>query len=85
MVSSAFLSCFALMRRWWSFIRRPYVPQMTVVPLTEPPVATRGLPFIIFLVLSIEGSSQLPGRVVVEEKGRASRWTVGVATTARAN
>lgn len=70
MVSSAILSCFALIRRWWSVIRKPYSPQITVVPFTEPPVATRGLPFAIFFLRLMLGSSQLPKTGDVVEKLR---------------
>lgn len=69
MVSSATLSWVALILRPWSVMRKPYCPQITVVPLVEPPVATRTRPFIIFLFRSILGSSQLP-MLVVAEKGR---------------
>lgn len=37
------------------------------MPFTEPPVATLGLPFCFFFVLSISGSSQLPSEVPVAE------------------
>jgi hypothetical protein len=38
--------------------------------LTEPPVATRGRPFIIFFERSSEGSSQLPAIEAEAEKSR---------------
>lgn len=67
MVSSATLSCDALILRPWSVIRRPYWPQITVVPLVEPPVATLTRPFIIFLLRSSLGSSQLLMLAVAEK------------------
>lgn len=44
---------------------------MTVVPLTEPPVGTRGLPLAIFFFLLMLGSSQLPQAGDVVENARA--------------
>ncbi len=48
-------------------MRRPYSPQTTVVPFVDPPVATRGRPFIFFFLRSIFGSSHDPARMAVAE------------------
>jgi hypothetical protein len=48
-----------------------------VVPLIEPPVATLGLPFIIFFFRSNRGSNQL-ARAAVAEKG-LTLWKIGYA------
>lgn len=54
---------------------------MIVVPFTDPPVATLGLPFDFFLVRSMNGSSHEPRFDVVAVKVRT--WCVEVAFATR--
>lgn len=49
-----------------------------VVPLIDPPVATLGLPFIIFCFRSSRGSNQLPVLAAVAENG-LTLWMIGNA------
>lgn len=56
---------------------------MIVVPFTDPPVATLGLPFDFFLLRSMNGSSHEPRFGVVALKVRAWCMEVAFATVLR--
>lgn len=68
--SSPIFNCCELTRRWWSHIRKPYSPHTRVVPLADPPVGTRGLPFRDLFFSGMVGRSQLPALTAVLENGR---------------
>lgn len=68
--SSPFFNCEALTLRWWSDILNPYSPHTIVVPLADPPVGTRGLPFRDLFFSGAVGKSQSPARLAVMENGR---------------
>jgi hypothetical protein len=51
-------------------MRNPKSPHTMVVPLADPPVGTRGRPFLDRFFSGIVGRSQFPGRTAVLENGR---------------